>query len=367
MNLSFYIALTAYVALFLVFGALLFWVHIPDRPQFESYRKSRSVFGYAYLLLGISAICEMLAPSAGTRNYVTIYIMAAVSLLHAWLNAYAYLLMLDPSKENRHQFLRYGILVLPIIAIAGFTVIFIPLLWLPMSILLGVLYVIQIAWMLWICRKEYRKCLHALDDYYDGTMSFAWMQGAIYLSVVLAGINLVNYYISSVEWPLRIANALFYFYFAIRLLNYLPMFFYIEAARREGHGEKRLLPGTSGESSTGPINNYTEKIRPLISEWVEKNLYCRQSLTLTVVADEIGTNRNYLSAYLNKDLGVSFQTWLNSLRVERAKVLLLEYPGKTVEEIGRMVGIPKTYNFSRWFRQITTLSPQQWRKKKRVG
>ena len=76
----------------------------------------------------------------------------------------------------------------------------------------------------------------------------------------------------------------------------------------------------------------------------------------------MGTNQNYLSKYINNELGITFQVWLNTLRIEESKELLISKPKTSIEEIGICVGIPQTYNFSRWFKQITGETPFRWRK-----
>lgn len=40
------------------------------------------------------------------------------------------------------------------------------------------------------------------------------------------------------------------------------------------------------------------------------------------MATQIGTNHNYLSKYLNECLGITFQMWLNTLRIEESKQIL---------------------------------------------
>ena len=76
----------------------------------------------------------------------------------------------------------------------------------------------------------------------------------------------------------------------------------------------------------------------------------------------MGTNHNYLSTYINGYLNMTFQVWLNTLRIEAAKELLLNEPKMTIEEIGAQVGIPQGYNFSRWFKLVTELTPHQFRR-----
>ena len=109
-----------------------------------------------------------------------------------------------------------------------------------------------------------------------------------------------------------------------------------------------------------------EKLEPKIELWVAEKKFCRPELTIKKVAEEIGTNYNYLSAHLNRNLGMNFQAWLNTLRVNEGKFLLLSEPRLSIEEIGTMVGFTQNYNFSKWFKLVTGMTPFQYRKQNLV-
>ena len=105
-----------------------------------------------------------------------------------------------------------------------------------------------------------------------------------------------------------------------------------------------------------------DKIGPKVDIWVMEKRYCRTDLTIKEVAQEIGTNQNYLSAYLNRYKNTNFQLWLNTLRIEESKKLMLSDKHLSIEEIGAKVGIPQNYNFSKWFKTITEMTPYQYKK-----
>lgn len=58
---------------------------------------------------------------------------------------------------------------------------------------------------------------------------------------------------------------------------------------------------------------------------------------------------------------MTFQVWLNTLRIEESKDILAN-ENISIEEVGVRVGIPQSYNFSRWFRIVTETTPYQYRK-----
>ena len=106
----------------------------------------------------------------------------------------------------------------------------------------------------------------------------------------------------------------------------------------------------------------SEKMEPIVQKWINDKKYCREGLNIKDVALEMGTNQNYLSQYINNNLGMTFQIWLNTLRIEESKILLTSKEKMSIEEIGIKVGIPQNYNFSRWFKQLTEMTPFQYRR-----
>ena len=105
-----------------------------------------------------------------------------------------------------------------------------------------------------------------------------------------------------------------------------------------------------------------EKVASLIAKWVEAEKYTTPGINIKDVATQMGTNSNYLSVYLNKVLDVSFATWLNTLRIDKSKEYLCGNQRLSIEECGIKVGYTSLYNYSRWFKTITGMSPSEWRK-----
>jgi transcriptional regulator GlxA family with amidase domain len=58
---------------------------------------------------------------------------------------------------------------------------------------------------------------------------------------------------------------------------------------------------------------------------------------------------------------MTFQMWLNTLRIEESKNLLTDGNKRSIEEVGAMVGFSHIYNFSRWFKTITGTTPFRFR------
>ena len=100
-----------------------------------------------------------------------------------------------------------------------------------------------------------------------------------------------------------------------------------------------------------------------MEKWVETGNYTSSGINIKDVATQMGTNSNYLSTYINNVMGTSFATWLNSLRIEKSKEYLASAEKLSIEECGMKVGYDSLYNYSRWFKAITGMSPSEWKKR----
>ncbi len=92
-------------------------------------------------------------------------------------------------------------------------------------------------------------------------------------------------------------------------------------------------------------------------------LYADDQLTLRDLADELSITPHQLSQLLNERLHTGFSAFINRRRIEEAKRLLLEEPGKTVLVISMEVGFNSKSAFYEAFLKFTGMTPQVFRKR----
>ena len=85
-----------------------------------------------------------------------------------------------------------------------------------------------------------------------------------------------------------------------------------------------------------------------------------EHLTLTVLAEKTYVSPWYLSKLLNKYTGQSFSDLLNGARVRRAKELLRD-PSLRVHEVSDLLGFSDVAHFSKTFKKIAGISPNEYR------
>lgn len=125
----------------------------------------------------------------------------------------------------------------------------------------------------------------------------------------------------------------------------------------------------------GMIAYLVEQSLDLKIKWLESNnaeLYLRQSLeyidrnyrvkmSIQDMADFIGLDRKYIYKLFMDKLNKSPQKYLIEKRISRAEQLLRN-TSFSVAEVGKSVGYPEVFYFSKIFKQVVGVSPSQYRK-----
>lgn len=96
---------------------------------------------------------------------------------------------------------------------------------------------------------------------------------------------------------------------------------------------------------------------------LEKKYYMRPKLTVKELASEIGTNRTYLSNYLNNKLHVDFFRFVNNYRLDHA-LELLTTTDYNLDVISELSGFNSLSTFRRSFVSKYGCTPVEYRNKK---
>jgi len=89
-----------------------------------------------------------------------------------------------------------------------------------------------------------------------------------------------------------------------------------------------------------------------------EKFYLKPSITISDVSTALGTNDKYISLSVNKYARMNFNHYINTLRVQEAKKLLLE-PNRnsSIQDIAMVCGFGNASSFIRVFKQTTGLTP----------
>ena len=98
-----------------------------------------------------------------------------------------------------------------------------------------------------------------------------------------------------------------------------------------------------------------------LSNWIEQKGYLQAELTIEDLARQLGSNRTYLSTFINSHYGVPFRQWIASLRIAEAKKMLRD-TNLREQDIAEAIGFATVQSFIRNFTQMEHISPSAYRK-----
>lgn len=107
------------------------------------------------------------------------------------------------------------------------------------------------------------------------------------------------------------------------------------------------------------INNLRTEDK--LRQWEVTNGYANTSLTIDLLARQMGTSAGFMKNFFRHHLHTTFSAWLTDVRIRQAKHLLIDQPGMSVLQIADAVGYDSPSGFSHRFSDIVGISPTQWR------
>ena len=204
----------------------------------------------------------------------------------------------------------------------------------------------------WLHWHEFGKIKHALNQYYDGEekrVLLGWMENSVYM---LCGIAVLIPFIIFLSGPVL-------FFYSLFLIGFI----YYSVSRFINYGAdnalKRVEVAENIQKQVHLVDNKANQTQQAIDRWIAGEYFCGQRLSIQEVADEIGIERERLTVWLNKN-NTDYAAWLNKLRVEKAKQLLLKHPDWSNEGVAQACGFADRSYFQRKFKDLTRMTPSQY-------
>lgn len=342
-----------YLIVFALLGIFSLTLHTPRDDEHSNFKRARQILGVAFLFVAGYCVVRLILPYK-SGDYTTFWLLVLASLIFSWLNYKAFLVLISSNKKLRQGFIVDGMIPALMLVVVGILGLFVPSIRPIAEAVFGVIFIAKAIRMFYICDKEWRKVNKKLKETYDSSPDIRWMRILLWLTFLFSLTTLWSFYDTKVAIAQSFVGPVVYVYMLLKIVNYLPK--KIDEMRRQEAAEL-LIAAESNERA----KDLAEKIEPLVTQWVAAKRFTEVNLSIKDVAQQMGTNHSYLSQYLNNYLNTSFQVWLNTLRIEESKIIL-EKENIPIEDVGIKVGIPQSYNFSRWFKQVTDTTPFKYRK-----
>lgn len=119
------------------------------------------------------------------------------------------------------------------------------------------------------------------------------------------------------------------------------------------------------ETDTQQPKSDPNSIDNIVKEWTRRDdkPYLKESITITQVAEEMGLNARLLSNYINNVKGRNFNSWINYLKVQETKVVLLADRTLPLSDIAYRMGFADLASMSRIFKLMEEMPPSVYRQR----
>ena len=364
------------LTLLLFFSFRFLFGKLPDKQIFRQYRISRMLMGIALLDLAANYSVHLFLTPRLAAPINAILMNLCTYWLAVWLFGSALMMLLDKRYVTRKRFIRH---------IAGWMAycIVVLILWcyVPSSLLYSIVPILLAAafcvYAVGVAHKvfaTFRKATCKLDNYYsdDAAVYIRWMSVFTYWAVVFGVGQGIFTFVPDRYVYLWIISAIpFYIYLYVSYANYLLMYEHVvdvintyedkEKYDIENVVENRDRDNGQTISSTTRISKQQEEmLKSNIQKWIDDKEFTKGGLTIEDIARQTASNRTYVSHFVNTHYGMSFREWINYLRLQYAKEIMLKSPDKSVAEIALESGYLSTSYFSRIFKETEGLTPGRW-------
>lgn len=212
-----------------------------------------------------------------------------------------------------------------------------------------------------------------LDDYYSDERSLLLLPLTVLLhafgliTVVAAVLNVIGK-----EWfqdnPAVVVPALM---MTVLLFSLGYAVLRLELVRSAVAGERDSQQQEEAQTAVAePIDGDEVRMKALRGQleqlMTDRQVYLDPAITIADVAAMLGSNRTYISNFINQQYGVNFSQFVNRYRVEHAKTILqsADYAlGKeALLDAIYTSGFQNEQSFYRIFKQLTGTTPKEYRK-----
>lgn len=358
----------------LLLGIALLVIKVPETAGHTAYSRGKKTGAIAILLFGAEIFFQWLIrfylaiadPMLSVSAYLFTFFVANLLFTGGFCS------MMAPILYTRRQ------RIIAICLAAFYLFLLIAVYFLPgrrlqsYGILLccGLLFLLACA-CIYKCIKIYRSAINDLRTYYSDVVEnlMRWMPGVgfgIMIFMLSAPITcLCPRWIGINQLALGIIMMIYAFVCVINFsLNYNKVAVAITPGEHEDI-DANLPENADNEDTMSSTTSLNDSLRDILHEkaqrWIERGGYRTPGITIEHVARDMGTNRSYLSRYLNELRHVNFYEWVAQLRIEEAQSLMRTHPSMLIEQIASRVGFTSASTFSSTFKKIVGITPNKWR------
>lgn len=361
----------------ILLGLVLLVIKTPETQSHIYYQKGKLTCAIAFLLFGAEILSQWVMrvlqvgdPILSVSVYLLVFCLATL------LFATGYCTMISPGSVDRRQQIIAAAVLLAFVTILVINYFLPNRLWQVRGLFLCCVFLFIITCSgIYSCVAVYRKAINNLRTYYSDVVEnmIRWMPG------VGAGILVFLLSAPFVCWLPRWVGVyqvalgiIMIIYTFICIINFSSSYKSLAAALNDGEvgsdAQENSAMNDAGEEE-GDVNaqrsSFSDSLIEVMQEkearWRARGGYRTKGVTIEQAAREIGTNRSYLSKYLNEVRQMTFYEWVAQMRIQEAQSLMLADRNMPIEQIASEVGFTSQSTFSSTFKKQMGISPNAWR------
>lgn len=370
------LSLTIAIVTSFVIAFLLFLINVPNSEHSRKLIKAKNTIAMCFFISSILFfVCYMYSGIPDYEVFSSLMMFVVTALASAILS-FSLMNLLEDGDNDKFFMNVAAIAIVSCILIKSFWMERGALRW---GILIGsiVLYLINCGIHIVLFHRTYLRSVQKLEQYYDEEENnkMKWIRFC-YVMMMLTQMFVLVYMLLPRGFMkvYTIWYALFMLYFSANFISFLgsnklllDAFAYrtlsgqeilerIERRKRMKNGAKDSQPLDS-QLTEQELN----RIQRSLDKWVKEKKYREYDKTREEIAKELNTSKEMLHLFFVTRMSVDFKTWRTRLRIEEAKVLLLENPDMSINIVAELSGFSDRSNFHRQFTKIVGCSPKQWR------
>lgn len=357
-------------AFYWAMGIIMLFLHVPKTDAFLPYRKAKSCMALAYFVLGCNLLAWLSFTNLGTEDWEELNPFVKFSdFIFFYLGticfSYAFTFLIAPNHLTFSRKVKDVSLFLLSLVMITCSVQFEQYDWgIVFTFLAFLVFTGHVGYFLSRFFRLYEQRRMALEDYFTEDMQqfMVWIKKSLFFLIfmyVLACLTLLYGVVFNYLCQLYFISI--NFYIACNFINYLQRF---DKLRKATVTQKERDDTAKEEAKNAVVDNYEQRFGEKFNRWIEEKKYLSSQLTIDDLAAEMGTNKLYMSRYINRKYELNFSALITQLRLSEAKEFMLRNPNIKQEEVALHSGFSSSSYFSKVFSKAEGMTPAMWRKEK---
>jgi AraC-type DNA-binding domain-containing proteins len=366
----FYLISNASIVIFFTLGLIFLVIPLPKDQWLKNYRISTRILSSLFIIMGLFSVIMRWFHLAINVVEIVPFSSLLISTIQVQLFSITLITLINPEYAQLRSICKQAmpILIFTVLYLISRTLFGDPLVFsysefrlyllhptFVVRVLFFLFFLVQVISYVFSFFREMRIYKREIADFYSEThkLQLDWVKYALLSALVLTILAITYFFYFNVVFHTLfiVLYTSFYFAFALNYLRYTSFYKMIKPAIEMAKNDSEIR-----------IDKETHNTWPIIKEKIlSRKSYLRSGITIEELAMELKINRKQLSAFINSEEKVNFNTWINKLRIEEAKQMLIFSPETTLAEISEKTGFTEQSNFSRQFKLVVNVSPSIWR------